>query len=39
MNRQGRIAFLRFLPVIIKGLIPKLCHENPQTIGQHVKKH
>ena len=35
---QGRVAFLRFLPITLKALKPKETDFEPRTLGEHVKR-
>ena len=37
-NPHGRVAFLPYLPVTLKGLKPKDPDFEPRTLGEHVRK-
>ena len=38
IHYHGRVAFLPWVPVTLKGLIPKKTDFEPKTLGEHVRK-
>ena len=38
MHSHGRVAFLPWVPVTLKGLIPKKTDFEPKTLGEHVRR-
>lgn len=38
LRRQRRVAFLPFVRISLRSLIPKLCNFYPKTFGEHILK-